>query len=142
MDGSRLRFKSAILNSLIAAVAVLSFFSFMGDGQALIMLLLIAVASISAFFFGWLFAGWYEVMPGERFLYEPYVVTTVISFPSAMVSGVAYALYMSSELSWFYASDVISTGVIGGFIAAIYVLPVSLILGALLGWYLLKGQAK
>ncbi|WP_226986422.1 glutaredoxin [Saccharophagus degradans] len=104
------------------------------------MVVLTGIAFITASIFGWFFSGWYKLIPGERFQYEPYVATVIISFPSALTSGLLYMGAMAISSGSIPILEAIMAGTIGGLMGAVFVLPISLILGAALGRYLINGQ--
>lgn len=139
MSELNLKIKSSIFNALVAVVCVISLSITILEELIHAILMLTSIAFFAAFLFGWLLSDWYRLIPGESFQYEPYVATVIISFPSALVSGVLYigAMSLSSSIS---ISEVLMVGALGGFMGAVFALPISLTLGMVLGWYLVNDQ--
>ncbi|ABD79727.1 hypothetical protein Sde_0463 [Saccharophagus degradans 2-40] len=140
MSDFNLKVKSSVLNALLAAVGVLSLSFTILENLENAMVVLTGIAFITASIFGWFFSGWYKLIPGERFQYEPYVATVIISFPSALTSGLLYMGAMAISSGSIPILEAIMAGTIGGLMGAVFVLPISIILGAALGRYLINGQ--
>ncbi len=136
-----IKIKSAVLNALVAVIGALSFSLTILENSEFPISVILAIAFISTLLFGWLFSNWYKITPGEKFQLKPYIATTVISFPSALLSGVLFmgmGIFISSGS--INISVVFTTGIVGGLIAAVFTLPISLLFGVALGWYLVNGQ--
>ncbi|UTA48151.1 glutaredoxin [Simiduia sp. 21SJ11W-1] len=140
MSELNLKIKSSVLNALVAVVGVLSLSYTLLENLEGATVVLTGFSFLSAMIFGWLFSGWYKLIPGEKFQFEPYVVTVLVSFPSALVSGLLYMGVMALSSGSIPISEVLMAGILGGFIGAVFVLPISIILGVILGWYLVHGQ--
>jgi len=136
MNRIDLRLKSALSNALLSVVCitalVVTVFEYLDKALAVLYFL----AVLNALLFGWLLSGWYKSIPNEKWLFEPYIASAVISFPSAISTGLLYMSLMALESGRIPLSEVISAGTIGGLFAAVFVLPITLTIGAILGWYL------
>ena len=139
MTKIELRIKSAIANSVLAVVCIttLSFTVLEYLDKALISLYAFGV--LTSLIFGWLLSGWYITIPNERWLIEPYIASTVISFPAAISTGLLYMALMAIESGRIPLSEMIPAGIIGGVFSAVFVLPITLVLGGILGWFLKNG---
>ncbi|XZZ60550.1 glutaredoxin [Microbulbifer sp. SSSA002] len=134
------------MNALLAVIAVLSIFSFTvlkyADKTSP---KLLTIVFISTLIFGWIFSDWYKIIPGKKSKYKPYLATTVISFPAALMSGIiymgiTYIIRSNTNLNLIPISEAAFISIMGGLIAAVFALPISLLLGAVLGWYLVNSQ--
>ena len=104
------------------------------------------VGMVSAFLISWYWSGFYEYMPDEKFLIEPYLATVLVSLPSAMITLFSMFLFSHMEdenkiLSRdFDFINSIAGSIFLGFYGAFIMSPVSLIAGSFLGWYLIRKQ--
>jgi hypothetical protein len=138
MNRIDLKIKSALANALLSVfcITALVFTVFEYLDKALVVLYIFGV--LTALLFGWLLSGWYRSIPNEKWLFEPYVASVVISFPSAISTGLLYMSLIALESGRIPLSEVISAGIIGGLFAAVFVMPITLTIGAILGWCLTR----
>jgi hypothetical protein len=136
MNRIDLKIKSALANAMLSVLCItaLIFTVFEYLDKALVVLYILGF--LTALLFGWLFSGWYKSIPNEKWLFEPYVASVVICFPSAISTGLLYMSLMAMDSGRIPLSEIISAGIIGGIFAAVFVLPITITIGAILGWYL------
>ena len=141
MSDLEFKIKSVLFNVLFAilSIIVLAFYTLGTFEKAFLFVLF--WGAVSTIIFAWIFSDWYKNIPNEKLLIEPYIASAVISFPSAICTGLIYMSFMALDSNALTLSEVVFAGVLGGLLAATYSLPISLVCGLFLGLYF-KGVQK
>ena len=134
-------FFSSIVHGSLAAIIVLCllFLVFNEFQPSLIILWLVSIAA--ACFWGWKIGSWYIPIKGERWLFEPYIATPVITLLSALSSGPFYLLIIGvwgANLDKFDLGRVFEGGIFIGIFAFVLTLPITIQFGVALALYLYK----
>lgn len=126
-----------ILAGFVVLVLLVNFFYEFSSELLLLWCISIAFASC----FGWVFGSWYVPIKGERWYFECYFVTPIISLLSAVMSGLLFALLAvakASSLNGLNIGIVFDGGIFIGFYAFVLTLPITIVAGVAIALYLRK----
>lgn len=132
---------SSIFHGVLAGVVVLALLAMISYQYTHELLILWCASVVCGCYFGWLLGSWYVPIEGERWHFEPYVVTPIVSLLSALVAGFLFVLATevnASAQNIFNLSSVFVSAIFIGLYAFVITLPVTSVVGVLLALYLYK----
>jgi hypothetical protein len=132
---------SSAFHGLLAGAVVLVLLIMIPYVYAPDLFILWGAAVICACYFGWVLGSWYVPIKDERWFFEPYVVTPIISLLSAVVSGLLFISLTevtASAQNMFNLGSVLGGGILIGLYAFVFTLPVTAIVGIAVALYLYK----
>ena len=132
---------SSIFHGALAGIVVLALLVLISYGYTLELLILWGASVVCGAYFGWVLGSWYIPIKGERWFFEPYIVTPIISLLSAVASGLLFMFVTeasSSAQNMFNLGSVFGGGIFIGIYAFILTLPITVIVGVAVAFYLYK----
>jgi len=132
---------SSAFHGMLASVVVPVLLALVSYGYSHELIILWSSSVLFACYFGWLFGSWYVPIKGERLFVEPYLVTPMVSFLSAIGAGLLFMLateLSASAQNMFNLGSVFGGGVFIGVYAFVLTLPVTVVIGVVAALYLYK----
>ena len=132
---------SSAFHGLLAGIVVLALLALISCGYSRELIILWCASVLCACCFGWVLGSWYVPIKGERWHFEPYLVTPIVSLLSAVSAGLIYMLateFSSSAQNMFNSGSVFSGGIFLGLYAFVLTSPVTVVTGVLVALYLYK----
>jgi len=93
---------------------------------------------LSSLFYGALLSNWYCSFTSGKVVIEPYIATVVICFLSSVTTAVICFGIVAVNEGTFVIVDVFKYGLVSGFGVGVFLLPITLPVGAAIGWKLKK----
>lgn len=132
---------SSAFHGLLAGFVVLATLALISYGYSHELIILWCASVLCACYFGWVLGSWYVPIKGERWYFEPYLVTPIVSFLSAVSAGLIFMLateISSSAQNMFNLGSVFGGGLFLGLYAFVLTLPVTAVAGVFVALYLYK----
>lgn len=103
---------SSTFHGTLASIVALALLTINSYDYTVQLFILWCLSVVCACCFGCLFGSWYVPMKGERWFFEPYVITPIASLISALVPGLLFMLFTETTAS---AQNIFDPGsVLGG----------------------------
>ncbi len=132
---------SALIHGILSFIVISGLLNLISDSFQWSSLIILFSGVLSAIYFGWKLGGWYIRMEKEKWLFEPYVATLVITILASITSGVSYSLVTGFASSGFALKEIfqiIGFGIFMGVYGFLLSSPVTVPFGILIGLYLYK----
>src|SRR5690606_4742962 len=123
----KLKIVCAISNAVLAAICITVLILTVFDNLFELIVALYLFGISTAAMIGWLMHDWYEFIPNEKWMLEPYLASTIVSILSGVTTGILYMALIAIKHGAVSVTETLFAGIFGGLLAAASVLPITVI---------------